>query len=797
MFGVEKKRCGVLAFMTTLLGVFPAAHAAFAADIALDLTRAVVVVRDSAPLVEKTAAAVLIEETAKRTGSTWKSVQEWPETGWSIAILSGRPRELYGRAVPPSALTTQAEGYGIATDTSNPNHPVLWIDGADPRGALFGVGRVLRNLDCSGGQVHLHSNLNLTSAPICPIRGHQLGYRATANSYDAWTPAQFEQYIRELAIFGSNSIEGIPFQDTRPTINPYPHSKMNVDLSRICEKYAQDYWIWAPADFDLNDSAHRAKALKEHEELFRACPELTGIFMAGGDPGDNPAELVIPYLKDLAKILAPTHPKAKIWLSMQSYSGSQQDYVYRWIERERPKWLGGLVAGPSSPPLADVRARLPKQYQLRDYPDVTHSVRCQFGVPWWDPAYALTEGRECVNPRPIFFSRVIRDTAAFTNGFISYSDGVHDDVNKIVWSSLAWDRDADINTVLTEYCRYFFGQEAADSAAAGLFAFERDWEGSLASNGGVDATFALWHSLEEKSPNLRSNWRWQMCLLRAYYDLYTRQRLIYESKLEDNANASLLSAAKVGSDRAISSALNQLSEATEKPIRSDLSAAVKRLCDDLNKSIGLQTSVEKYHASGLERGCVLDFLDYPLNNRWWLEDELAKVKTMGTEAEKIVRLQTIANWEHPGMGSFYDDIGNVAKSPHEVRNEKLAAPLLDVDNAPTPGFMFWVDKDPNARVRQSWISDGGWTTVLKYPALDPQADYVVKTGGLGDCYLRANGIRIAPTKDGKKMGDIKAFPIPRGLYREGSITITLDPTFEPNLNWRVQSRLMEIWLIKK
>jgi hypothetical protein len=33
------------------------------------------------------------------------------------------------------------------------------------------------------------------------------------------------------------------------------------------------------------------------------------------------------------------------------------------------------------------------------------------------------------------------------------------------------------------------------------------------------------------------NWRWQLCLLRAYYDAYTRRRLIYESRLEDEANA--------------------------------------------------------------------------------------------------------------------------------------------------------------------------------------------------------------------------------------------------------------------
>src|SRR5207247_985064 len=132
---------------------------------------------------------------------------------------------------------------------------------------------------------------------------------------------------------------------------------------------------------------------------------------------------------------------------------------------------------------------------------------------------------------------------------------IHDDVNKIVWSALAWDRAADLNTVLTEYCRLFFGSDVAEAAAAGIFALERDWDGPLATNGGVEAAFALWHGLEEQAPNLKSNWRWQMCMLRAYYDLYTRRRLLYESALEEEANAKMFAARTMGSEQAIDQAL--------------------------------------------------------------------------------------------------------------------------------------------------------------------------------------------------------------------------------------------------
>jgi hypothetical protein len=765
-------------------------------ELPLDLTTASIVVRQDAPLVERTAATVLTEEIEKRSGIRIKTATEWPQEGISIALISGRSNALHGVPIPKAAKIREREGYTLHTLPGNGTRITLWVVGADPRGALFGVGKLLRCLEMSPGRVQLNAPLHLTSSPDLPIRGHQLGYRATANSYDAWTPAQFDQYIRDLALFGTNSIEGIPFHDRRPVLADTPRETMNVELSRICQKYGQNYWIWVPADFDLKDTAKRSAHLQQHEKLFADCPELSGVFVPGGDPGDNPAELVIPYLRDLWRLLRRKHPDARVWLSMQGYSPHEQDVVYRWIETERPKWLGGIVAGPGSPPLQQIRTRLPKEYALRDYPDITHTVRCQFPVPWWDPAFGVTEGRECVNPRPTYYGRILHDTAHFTDGFITYSDGVHDDLNKVVWSAVGWDRNADLHAVLVEYARLFFGCEAAETAAAGLFALEKNWEGPLALNGSVDAAHSLWSGLEKRFPNLSANWRWQMYLLRANYDLFIRHRLLYETKLEAEANAAMLKAAENGASNAAAEALSILKRTETHPVRTDLADKITHLCNSLFSGIGLQTSVAKHKASGLERGCVLDFLHYPLNNRWWLEDELSKLPGLKTEKERVERLRLIATWENSGPGSFYDDIGNIAKSPHEVRNEKLAAPLLDVDNMPGPGLMFWVEKDPLARARQSWMTDESWPVALKY-TVDPKADYILRTTGMGDCLLRVNGVRIPATLDGRKIGEFKEFPIPRGLLRDGTLTVTFDPTFEPQLNWRVQSRLTEIWLLRR
>ena len=51
---------------------------------------------------------------------------------------------------------------------------------------------------------------SIATAPAYKVRGQQLGYRPKTNAYDAWSVPMWEQYIRELAIFGNNTIELIP-----------------------------------------------------------------------------------------------------------------------------------------------------------------------------------------------------------------------------------------------------------------------------------------------------------------------------------------------------------------------------------------------------------------------------------------------------------------------------------------------------------------------------------------------------------------------------------------------------------
>lgn len=459
----------------------------------LDVSRAVVVVRPGElPAAEKTAAAVLLEEMERRSGVRLQVDSHWPATGPVVAVTSTRNVPGWGRQIPET--TARSEGFRLWVDGS-----VVWVVGADARGALYGVGHLLRQLNWAKGKLELPASLDVTTSPMSSIRGHQLGFRATANSWDAWTVTQFERYIRELALFGINAVENIPFGDEgKNPVVKVPKREMNRAIAEICRRYGLDYWVWTPVSLDLNDKQRAARLLEHFSEVFSESPTLTGVFVPGGDPGHNPPELLLPYLEEIAKRLRPVHPKAKVWLSMQGFSAAKTEVVYNWLGREVPAWFGGIVAGPSSPPVEETRRLLPAGVKLRLYPDVTHNKLSQYEVPEWDQAYALTLGREAVNPRPVEYAAIHNRYAALSDGFISYSDGVHDDVNKIVWSALGWDSGRDVRDIVIEYCRVYFSPAVAEEAADAILALERNWRGSLAANGGVEATLRWWQDLRGK-----------------------------------------------------------------------------------------------------------------------------------------------------------------------------------------------------------------------------------------------------------------------------------------------------------
>src|ERR1051325_12025840 len=87
-----------------------------------------------------------------------------------------------------------------------------------------------------------------------------------------------------------------------------------------------------------------------------------------------------------------------------------------------------------------------------------------------------------------------------------------------------------------------------------------------------------------------ANWRFQQALYRAYYDAYTRKRLLYETGAEQSAM-----------DRLRSGNVDEAESILDRPMPADpWRARCFELAEALFQSIRMQLSVERYKAVSSE-----------------------------------------------------------------------------------------------------------------------------------------------------------------------------------------------------
>ncbi len=770
---------------------------------AADLRTAVILIPRGAPSPEQKAAQMLMEEIAKRTQVRLPIADSAP-AGRPVIEL-GTAAELGPRAAGLPAPEAGADGFRVKASAAG-----VVIAGNDPRGTLFGTGWLLRHLRMDRQVLAVDDSLSAATAPRYPLRGHQLGYRPKVNTYDGWTPAQFEQYIRDLAVFGTNAIELIPPRSDDAADSPHftlPKIEMMEEVSRMCDAYGIDVWIWYPAmDRDYSKPETVDLALQEWAEVFRRLPRIDAVFVPGGDPGNAEPKYLMALLEKQTASLHRFHPKAQMWMSPQSFSAAWLDEWFGIMRRE-PGWLTGVVYGPQVRiPLPELRAKLPARYPIRRYPDITHSRHSQYPVPDWDLAFATTEGRETINPRPTQEARIFHLYEKSAIGFLTYSEGVNDDVNKFVWSGLGWNPDRPVADILREYGRYFIGERYADVFAQGLLALENNWVGPLVSNAAVETTLAQFESLERTAPpQVLENWRFQQALYRAYYDYYDRARLLYETELEREAMDRLRDAPRTGSLLAMREAEAALDRALTQPVAQWARARVYELAEALFQSIRMQLSVPRYKAIATERGANLDTIDLPLNDRGWLESQFAEIRKTADERERLAALDALVNRTNPGPGGFYDDLGNLSRQPHLVRGAGFDHDPAYFESS-LVGFAMRNLGGPLLTEPRAWWdhAESLYEAPLEmyYPGLDPSAEYKIRVVYAGDAtrpkirLMAGDGVEIHPLLSRPVPFQPLEFDIPRAATAKGELRLKWYR--EPGLGDAGRgTQVAEVWLIRK
>jgi hypothetical protein len=591
-----------------------------------------------------------------------------------------------------------------------------------------------------------------------------------------------------------------------------PAFEMIVEQSKICDRYGMDVWMWYPnMGMDYTNPDSLKVEIDERRKIFKALPRLDNLFVPGGDPGDLDPDVLFNWLKIEAQVLREYHPNAKIWVSPQVFRPTKAwfDTFYDHVNKAYP-WFGGVVFGPwIKTPIKEITERIKPGIPIRRYPDITHNLSSQYPIPHWDLAYAITLGRESINPRPQDQKLIHNAFDEYAQGSISYSEGTNDDVNKIIWSDQDWNPETPVMETLRDYSRYFIGPQYTEAVAQGLMALEENLQGPLLNNDGVIRTLQQWQNMElHASKEVLSNFRFQMGLIRAYFDAYQYRRLIYETELEQQAREVLTSAKTLGSHKVVEEAKAILYKAQQQPIMRQWKDRCTALADDLFESIGAQLTVEKHFAAG-GRGNFIDNMDVPLNDGMWLIDQLSSRATNGSETDNLTAIGNILNRNNPGPGGFYDNFGTPRSWNRVVSNYSYEE---DPGGLKSPRVSFGVGLKGEEWVHEitaigfdghitplSWMNQV--TTLydeplkMVYHDLDPKGSYVIRVGYTGrfrsKIKLTAENI---PVHDFIKTGvqPIYEFKVPSAALQDGVL----------ELEWTCGegergSQVSEIWIVNQ
>lgn len=783
-----------------------------AKDGAADFTSSHIISGKNPSTTEQAAVDLFRDEVLHRTAISIPVSVDWPDSGIPVIVAGtvSSVRDYLDKNKIPVPSGLKEEGFSLILEENNGKAPTLYIIGKDDRGVLYGVGHVLRKSKMKKGSIHIPRNIDIETSPRYSLRGHQLGYRPKTNSYDGFDVDMWEQYIRDLIVFGANAVELVPPNTDDESTGPMltlPPEKMLVEMIQLLDKYNLNAWIWYPLMHgDYTNPTDVNRSLDENRRIFGKLPKLDAVFVPGGDPGDAPPAVLFSYLEKKAELLRQFHPDAEMWVSPQ---GFDQKWMEEFVEllRKEPAWLTGVVHGPQvRMNVDDFRSLVPERYQIRRYPDITHNYDAQYPVNEWDHAYAATQNRESINPRPVDQTLIFRapHPESFT-GFITYCEGVNDDVNKAIWSALGWDPETDYMETLRDYGRYFIDVDYADVFAQGMLQLEQNWRGSLLTNTGVYPTLMMFQEMENNaSPAVMLNWRFQMALFRAYYDAYNRRRLIYETQLEEEAMEILGKASLLGVKNAIQKAENILDQVNDKAVAPEWRQRIFELAASLFQSIRMQKSVEKYYAAGARRGGNLDLLDHPLNNRLWLKDRFEEISQLKNEKKQLKAIDELIHWTNPGPGGYYDDLGDLSSRSRWITGDQYEEDPSFLRSA----FVGYTIGDEVINWRVSWARYGqtlyGQPMYMKYTDLDPDARYQVKITYVKDLYSGDKMVRLVANEDVEIHDYIEkpkvitplVWDIPHEATKDGELILRWNSEGDMGGTGR-GCQVAEVWLIRK
>jgi hypothetical protein len=410
---------------------------------------------------------------------------------------------------------------------------------------------------------------------------------------------------------------------------------------------------------------------------------------------------------------------------------------------------------------------------------------------------------------PRYYHRVFNDLMRYGVGDITHSSGHHDHFNQWMWQRLLWAPRMTVEDVVNEYCRTWFGPQAAPFMAKALFQLEENLEEipgtPLDEKSGIDTYYKLAKKAGEKMPQTikANNWLWRMYMQKAALDKYTqlavRQQKALQQRIE-TYTAKALDNLEQNSE--IEEMLNWFDKMDETSEMIKLRQEAGRLGDESNTLFGVRS--DGYFN-----------LKHDFIGLGWLQRQLERSKGAALKDKKEL-LTMIVDYENPGEEGFYDNLGTFNTAPNVVNGYPYD------HGQPYVGKMLWESNRPSQR-SMHFTQDEDQGVTLHYRNLDPIAPYRIRFTFVRPWYQERYAFRMNQKRQSiyaddiiladhlelpLQMSDFFTFDIPQSATADGELIIRLERASDVARGDRVTieqwrnsggwgTLVSEVWLMKK
>lgn len=507
------------------------------------------------------AKVVRVKVEVKKTPLVVKTLEIF---GRKILERTGLKLEFADKDVPDILLGIESgigeEGYRIETTLAG----IVRVVGNDDRGLLYGVGKLLRNARMAPGSF-APGAWRGTSVPRLKVRGI---YFAThfGNFYDLAPMDEIVRYIEDLALWGCNLLSvwydmhhftGIADPAAQRVIDRL-HGMLkaanNVGMGASLGGLANEAYSSSPKELRAEPAPHHYHVeicpskpagleliLKWRKEMLAAFSDLDVryFWIWPYDQGGCMCKDCSPWggngfvrtAEPMARLIRETFPNAKIVVSTWEFGywhgDAEWDQFYQAVAG-RPDWIDYILSeGHGDFPPYVLKHGKPGNYPLLNFPEISMSGM----YPWGGFGANLQVAR---------VQKVWNACQGMLAGGFPYSEGIFEDINKVVCLQLYWDGARNAEDIVQEYAAAEFAPASAGLVAQAIALLEqnmnhdlnKDWKKAqacrqadnpiyqLSSCSRSDECLALLNQAGSvMDAAVRQSWRWRMLKIRAELDV--------------------------------------------------------------------------------------------------------------------------------------------------------------------------------------------------------------------------------------------------------------------------------------